>query len=67
MTNYNCNVDHSNPQDRKLIYKFGREMQLNNKQVGRKSPRSLIKLFQSPAITASGISTIFLPENPNEL
>ena len=24
--NYNFNVDHSNPQDRKIIYKFGKEM-----------------------------------------
>ena len=24
MTNFNFNVDHSNPQDRKLIYEFGK-------------------------------------------
>ena len=27
MTNYNFNVDHSNPPDRKLIYEFGNEIQ----------------------------------------
>ena len=25
MTNHNFNVDHSNPQDRKLLYEFGKE------------------------------------------
>ena len=68
MTNYNFNVDHSNPQDRKLIYEFGK-MNFNIMQVGRKSltDRSLIRLFKSPAIMASGISTIFLTERPNEI
>ena len=38
-------------------------------QKGRKSDRdkSLIRLLKSPAIMASGISTIFLSSNPNEL
>ena len=39
------------------------------KQKGRKSPRdeSLIKLLKSPAIMASGVSTIFLPSDLDEL
>ena len=44
---YDFNVDHSNPQDRKVIYEFGKEMQFDIKQKGRKSPRdnSTIKLL----------------------
>ena len=37
MTNYIFNVDHSNPQDRKLIYGFEKEMNFIINQVGRKS------------------------------
>ena len=36
MTKYKFNFDHSNPQDPKLIYEFGKEMKFNVKQVGRK-------------------------------
>ena len=69
MTNYNFNVDHSNPQDRELFYEFGKELKFNIKHVGRKSPRdkTLLKLLKSLAIMAAGNSTIFLTENPNEL
>ena len=69
MTNYDLNVSHSNPKDQKLIYDFGKEMNFNNKQKGRKSDRdkSMIKLLKSPAIMASGVTTIFLSENPDEL
>ena len=44
-------------------------MEFDIKNKGRKSPRdrSLVELLESPAIMVSGISTIFLPENPNEL
>ena len=69
VTNYDFNIDHSNQQDRKLIYQFGKEMKFDIKQKGRKSDRdkSLIRLLKSPAIMASGISkTIFLSSNPNE-
>ena len=61
MTNYDFNVSHSNPQDQKLIYEFGKEMKFNIEQQGRKSNRdlSLIKLLGLPAIMASGISTYF--------
>ena len=53
----------------KFCYEFGEEMIFNIKQEGRKlkrdeSPKTLLK---PPAITASGISTIFLPESLNEL
>ena len=70
MTNYVFNVSHSNPKDQKLICEFGKEMNFNIKQKGRKSDRnrSLIKLVKSPAIMASGISkTILLSSDPDEL
>ena len=55
MTNYKFNVDHSNPQHRKLIYEFGKEMKFHIKEKGRKSNRdeSPMKLLKSPAIMAS--------------
>ena len=69
MTNYDFNIDHSNPQDGKIIYEFGREMKFIIRQKRRKSIRDkvLLKLPKSPAIMASGISRKSLPENPNEL
>ena len=70
MTNYDFNVDHSNQQDRKLIYEFAKEMNFNIRQKGKKSDRdkSIVRLLRSPAIMASGVSkTIFLSSDPNEL
>ena len=70
MTNYDFNVSLSNPKDHKLIYEFGKEMNFNIKQKGRKSDRdrSLIKLLKTPAIMASGISNIIiLSSDPDEL
>ena len=70
MTNYDFNVDHSNQQDRKLIYEFVKEMNFNIRQKGNKSDRdkSIIRLLRSPRIMASGVSkTIFLSENADEL
>ena len=70
ITNYDFNVSHSSPKDQKLIYEFGKEMNFNIRQKGRKSDRdkSMIKLLKSPAIMASGFSkTIFLPSDPDEL
>ena len=32
MTNYDFNVSNSNPQDRKLIYEFGKEINFNIRQ-----------------------------------
>ena len=70
MTNYDFNVDHSNQQDRKLIYEFAKEMKFNIKRKGKESDRdkSSITILKSPAIMASGISrTIILSSDPNEL
>ena len=67
---YKFNVDHSNQQDRKIIYEFAKEMNYDTKSVGRRSVRhdSMIRLLDKPAFMASGVSkTIFLPSNPNEL
>ena len=46
MTNYDFNVDNSDPRDRKVNFEFGKEMKFTTKQKGRKSPRgeSVIKL-----------------------
>ena len=70
ITNYKFNVDHSSPQDKNLIYEFAKEMNYDTKSTGRPSTRhtSIIKILESPAIMASGISrTIILSSNPNEL
>ena len=70
MTNYDFNVDHSNQQDRKLIYEFVKEMNFNIRQKGSKSNRdkSIIRLLRSPRIMASGVSkTIFLSSDADEL
>ena len=69
ITNHKFNADHSSPQDKKLIYEFAKEMNYDTKSTGPPSTRhtSIIKIFESPAIMASGVTTIFLSENPNEL
>ena len=70
ITNYKFNIDHSSPQDKKLIYEFAKEMKYDTKSTGRPSTRhnSIIRLFDQPAIMASGISkTIILSSDPNEL
>ena len=70
ITNYKFNADHSSPQDKKLIYEFAKEMDYDTKSTGRPSTRhtSIIKILESPAIMASGISkTIFLSSDPDEL
>ena len=69
ITNYKFNVDHSNQQDRKLIYEFAKEMNYDTKSTGRPSVRhnSMIRLLDQPAIMASGISKIILSSDPNEL
>ena len=70
ITNYKFNVDHSNPQDKKLIYQFAKEMKYDTKSTGRPSVRhnSMVKLLDQPAIMASGFSkTIILSSDPNEL
>ena len=70
VTNYKFNADHSSPQDKKLIYEFAKEMNYDTKSTGRPSTKhtSIIKILESPAILASGISkTIILSSDPNEL
>ena len=70
ITNHKINVDHSSTQDKKLIFEFAKEMNYDTKSTGRPSIRhtSIIKILESPAIMASGISkTIFLSSDPNEL
>ena len=70
ITNHKFNADHSSPQDKKLIYEFAKEMNYDTKSTGRPSTRhtSIIKILESPAIMASGISkTIILSSDPNEL
>ena len=69
ITNTKFNVDLASLSDKKLMYDFAREMHFDLKAPGNKSTRDrkLIKLLESPAIMASGITTIFLSENPNEL
>ena len=70
MTNYQFNVDHSNQQDRKIIYKFAKEMNYDVKSTGRPSVRhnSMIRLLDQPAIMASGFTkTIILSSDADEL
>ena len=70
ITNYKFNVDHSSPQDRKLIYEFAKEMNYDTKSTGRPGVRhnSMARLLDQPAIMASGFSkTIILSSDPNEL
>ena len=70
LTNHKLNVDHSNQQDRKIIYEFAKEMNYDIKSTGRPSVRhnSMIRLLDKPAIMASGVSkTTFLSSDPNEL
>ena len=70
ITNHKFNVDHSNPQDKKLIYQFAKEMNYDTKSTGRPSTRhnSMIRLLDQPAIMASGIpKTIILSSDPIEL
>ena len=70
ITNHKFNADNSSQQDKKLIYEFAKEMNYNTKSTGRPSTRhtSIIKILESPAIMASGVSkTIILSSDPNEL
>ena len=69
ITKLNFNVAHSNLEDQKLSYEFGKEMSFDYNRIGRKNNRheTLTNLFRSPAVIASGIPTKILSENPNEL
>ena len=70
ITDYKFNVDHSNKQNRQIIYEFGKEMKYKIKNKGRPSIRhnSMIRLLNQSPIKASGFSkTIILSSDPNEL
>ena len=70
ITNKNYNVDLASLLDKKLMFDFAKEMHFDIRAPGRKSTRdnTLIKLLNSPAIMASGVSkTIFLSSDPDEL
>ena len=69
ITNKNFNVNLASLQDKNLMYDFAKEMIFDTKAQGRKSTRgsTLIELLKTPAIMASGVTTIFLSENPDEL
>ena len=69
ITNKNYNVDLASLSDKKLLDDFAKEMNFDRKAVGKKSTRdrTLIKILKSPANMASGVTTIFSSENPDEL
>ena len=72
ITNSKYNVDLASLADKKLMYNFGKEMNFDQKAVGKKSTRDkrVIKLLKSPGliVSASGITkTIFLSSDPDEL
>ena len=70
ITNHKFNVDHSNQQNRKIIYEFAKEMNYDTKSTGRPSTRhdSMVRLLNQPAIMAFGFSkTIILSSNPDKL
>ena len=70
MTNCKFSADQSTPQDRNLIYEFGKEKKFDTKNIGRPNTRdsSVIGILKSPAIIASGNSrTVFSSSDPNEL
>ena len=69
ITNSIYNVNLASLTDKKLMYDFAKEMHFDQKAVGKKSvrDRTLINLLKSPAITASGVTTIFLSEKADEL
>ena len=64
-SNMNYKVDVAKISDKKVMFDFAKEMYFDKKSLGIRSTRvkSLIRLLKSPAIKASGFSTIFLPEN----
>ena len=70
ITSKNYNVNLASLADKKLMYDFAKEMHFDERRVGNKSTRdkTLIKLLNTPAIMASGISkTIIVSSDPNEL
>ena len=69
MTKNKDNKDLAKMSDKNIMYDFGKKIHSDVKAPDKKSDRyrSFIRLPISSAIMASGISTIFLPENSSEL
>ena len=71
ITTSKFNVDLASLSDKKLMYDFAKEMHFDPKASGNKSTRDrmLIKLLNSPGliVSASGVTTIFLSENADDL
>ena len=69
IANKNYIVDPANLQDKKLMIEFAKQIYFDGKALGINSPgdKSPTRLLKSPAVKAPAISTMFLPENPNEL
>ena len=69
ITNKNYDVDLASLQEKKKMYDFAKEMNFDMRAQGNKSTRdcTVKKLLKSPAIMASGVTTLFLSENPDEL
>ena len=69
ITNKNYNVDHASLSDKKLMYEFAKEMKFDSKGQSNKSTRdrTLKKILKSPVIMTSGISTVFLSYDSNEI
>ena len=69
ITNKNYTVDLDTLADEKVMYVFAKEKHFDIRALGNETTRdrTLINLLESPAITASGISTIFLPSDPDEI
>ena len=69
MTNFKFNEDHSNPPGLKNNSEFAEEMNFVTKNTGRPSTRgrSVVRFLNTPAIMSSGISTIILSSDTDEL
>ena len=69
ITNKNHNVNLASLQDKKILYDSAKEVNFDIKAQGDKSTRgrTLIKLPKSPPIMVSGVSTIFLSSDADEL
>ena len=69
ITKKNYNIDLADLPDKNLMFEFAKEISFDEKVLCKKKhwDKSLMRLIKSSAIMAPGISTLILPENPNEL
>ena len=69
ITNKNHNVDLAILSSKKFMFEFAKQINFVERALGFESARdkSVIRLFTSPAIMASGISTLVLPETLGKL